>query len=272
MPGFPVDGHICEVKLYLVFLNFLFPTVNEFNVAFQATIYTIHHTPYTTIHLLHPEMIKLIKWILWYFVIADRIDTTDVTATVYQERENQVADDELEVGDSTRVLAAELTEQGREHVSAFCDHVRLFYCAFVNTLMKEFPFQSSLLLDLCMLNPAERLGFQNLPNAVVRLEKHFPQLQLGEKLDQLKTEAFDFQMAGAEDLPDTNDVDDFWAKSFIRSKVQDLVSLHILPSWYLFVLCLHSPRAMLIVSVASPWFERDSEDRSHLHRSSCFSF
>lgn len=68
---------------------------------------------------------------------------------MYQERENQVADDELEVGESTRVLAAELTEQGMEHVvSAFCDHVRLFYCAFINTLIKKFPFQSSLLSDL----------------------------------------------------------------------------------------------------------------------------
>ena len=48
---------------------------------------------------------------------------------------------------------------------------------------------------------------------MIRLAKLFSQFQLqGEKLDQLKTEAFNFQMAGPEDLPDTNDVDDFWAK------------------------------------------------------------
>ena len=31
-------------------------------------------------------------------------------------------------------------------------------------------------------------------------------------MDQLKTEAFDLQMAGDEDLPGTNDVDNFWAR------------------------------------------------------------
>ena len=138
-----IKERLCDaVKHYLLFLNFLLPTVNAFNVAFQAT-------SYTTIHLLHLEMRKLTKRILRYFVIADRIDVADVTATMYQDRENKVMDDDLEVGETTRMLALELTEQGMEHVvSAFFEHVRLFYCAFVSTLMKKSPFQSSLLSDL----------------------------------------------------------------------------------------------------------------------------
>ena len=104
---------------------------------------------------------------------------------MYQYRENQVMDDDLEVGETTRMLALELTEQGMEHaVSAFFEHAQLFYCAFVSTPMKKFPFQSSLLSDLRVLNPAERLGYQDLPKAVIRLAKLFSQLQLGEKLDQ----------------------------------------------------------------------------------------
>ena len=47
---------------------------------------------------------------------------------------------------------------------------------------------------------------------MIRFAKQFPQLQLGDKLDQLKTEDVDFQMADAQVLPNTNDVDDFWAK------------------------------------------------------------
>ena len=39
---------------------------------------------------------------------------------MYQDRENQVMDDDLEVGETTRMLALELMEQGMEHVvSAF---------------------------------------------------------------------------------------------------------------------------------------------------------
>ena len=57
-----IKTYLCdETKLYLLFLNFVLPTVNAFNVTFQAT-------SYTTIHLLHPEMKKLTKRLLRYFV------------------------------------------------------------------------------------------------------------------------------------------------------------------------------------------------------------
>ena len=70
-----IKERLCdEVKLDLLFLNFLLPTVNMFNVAFQAT-------PYIAIHLLHVEMRKLTKRILRYCVVPDHIDVGDVTAT-----------------------------------------------------------------------------------------------------------------------------------------------------------------------------------------------
>ena len=116
----------------------MLPTANAFNVAFQAT-------SYTTIHLLHPEMRKLTKRILRS---PEHIDVGDVTATRYQDRENQVCDDDLEVGDATRALALHLTKQGMEHiVSSFFDHIRLFYAAFV----KKFPFNS--LTDYTPMTP-----------------------------------------------------------------------------------------------------------------------
>ena len=118
--------------------------------------------------------------------------------------------------------------------------------------MKKFPFQFSLLPDLRMLNPAERLGYQDLSHDVVWLAKLFPQLQPGEKLDQLKTEAFDLQMAGDEDLPDTNNVDDFWAKLHqIRSPGSTEPTYSTL-----FAHFLQSLLTMLIVSDVSPWFAK----------------
>lgn len=82
---------------------------------------------------------------LRYFVDADHINVSDITATEYEDPENQVMDNNLEVGESTRNLAAEMIEEGMEHiVSAFVGHVRLFYCRFVD---KKFPFQSTLLSD-----------------------------------------------------------------------------------------------------------------------------
>ena len=62
-----------ETKLYLLFLDHL-PTINAFNVASQATSYTI-------IHLLHPEM-KLTKHILQSFVNMAVIDISDITDSI----------------------------------------------------------------------------------------------------------------------------------------------------------------------------------------------
>ncbi len=117
-------------------------------------------------------------------------------------------DDDLEVGESTRNLAAEMIDrEGMENiVSTFLrlGHVRLFYCPFVDTLKKKFPFQSTLLSDLRVLNPTECLGYRDLPNAVIRLAKLFSQLQLCDKLDQLKTEAVDDQMGDGTRPPRDN--------------------------------------------------------------------
>ena len=72
-----------ETKLYLLFLSFLLPTINAFNVAFQATTYT-------TIHQLHPEMKKLTKRILRYFVDADIIDVNTMSQKLHL-RNHQVS-------------------------------------------------------------------------------------------------------------------------------------------------------------------------------------
>ena len=247
-----------EVKLYLHFLNFLLPTMNGFNVAFQATTHT-------TIHLLHPEMRKLTKRILRYFVPADKINIDAVTKTDYQDSDNQLMDDDMEVGEQTRVLALEMVEDGMEHlVTAFYGCVREFYVKLVDTIMKKFPFESSLLSDLRVLNPAERITFQDFPNAVSRLARHLPQLGLASKLDQLKMEAVDFQMASSEDLPGTKDTDEFWGK------LHDIKQPGATEPTYSTLLVL--VRALLSLPASNADSERcfsmvrkiDSEDRSHL--------
>ena len=53
---------------------------------------------------------------LRYFVRADKVDITNVTSTKYEDPENQLSDDDLEVGESTRVLASDMTEQSMENI------------------------------------------------------------------------------------------------------------------------------------------------------------
>ena len=75
--------------------------------------------------------------------------------------------------------------------------------------MKKFPFHSTVLCDLRILNPSERRAYKEFPAAVLRLAKQFPQLGFSttDKLEELKMEAIDFQMADAADLPEDTNID-----------------------------------------------------------------
>lgn len=275
-----IKKQLCDkTKLYLLFLNFLLPTINAFNVAFQATTHT-------TIHQLHPEIIGLTKRILRCFVKIECISTADITATLYDVRSNQVENADIEIGQDARVLAVEMEEDGQfREIKAFLDHVRLFYEAFICKLMKKFPFKSTLLSDLRVLYPKERTTLSDFPNIIVRLAHHFPQLGLGEKLDALRIEAIDFQMANLPTSSDDN-VDEFWASVHnIRTVDTDQLVYGTL---------LVLIRALLALPASNADSERsfsmvrkiDTEDRSHLERttvasllalkinidSECFSF
>ena len=143
-----------ETKLYLLFLNFL---LNVFNVAFQAT-------SHTTIHLLHPEIRKLTKRILRYFVLVD-IDLTDITKTQFKDHSNQLDDEDLEIGECAWSLSVVMTEDGMTtEVTQFLAHVCTFYSTFGKKLINKFPFNSSFLSDLRILNPSELSTYRDFPN------------------------------------------------------------------------------------------------------------
>ena len=250
-------------KLYLLFLNYLLPTMNAFNVAFQAT-------EYTTIHLLQPEMKRLTKRLLRSFVKVDAINVEDITLTNHKAEDNQLGNDDLEVGKAARAFAMTLSEEeGLEpEVQLFYKHVHAFYCALINKIFEKFPFNSSLLSDLKILNPQQRVEFADLPNAAVRLARLLPQLQFsGSSLDLLKAVAIDFQMADQSDLPKTDQVDQFWAAMHTIKRIGSPEPLYV----NLLVLA----RALLSLPVSNADSERtfsmtrkiDTEERSHLKRS-----
>lgn len=262
-------GRICiirkllndEIKLYLLFLKFFLPTVNSFNSAFQVTTYT-------TIHLLHLEMKKLTKRLLRFFIKTDAIHLHDTTKTPFEVEANQLEDEAVEVGNEARCLANTLCEDGMGSVvNRFFKNVRLFYAKFAIAIFKKFPFEPTLLSDLRVLNATERRSFEDFPNAVVRLAKELPQLKFTDKLDELKTEAIDFQMADKADLPKVEDVDGFWAA------LHEIKEMGSATPTYSNLLIL--VRALLALPASNADSERcfsmvrkiDTEERSHLHRS-----
>ena len=211
-------------------------------------------------------MTRLTKHILCYFVDASVIDINDVTNTPYENPDHQLDDDKLEVGEAAQLLAHNLCENGvGQEVESFSCSVRTFYATFVKTLVKKFPFGSTILCDLHILNPSEQRTFKDFPAAVVHLAKHFPQLGLSqtEKLEELKTEAIDFYMADPADLPEHTDVK-FWAALHSVTQMGSTIPLYA----NLLVLV----RALLAIPAINADSKRcfsmmrkiDTEDRSHL--------
>ena len=148
------------------------------------------------------------------FVLIESIDLNDITNTPYSIADNQLGNEVVDIGEEARKLVDSLCEEGMvPEVNVFFYHVRLFYTTLGEKLIQKFPFNSTFLSDLRVLNPSERLTFKDFPNAIVRFAKILPQLQLcgDETLDILKTEAIDFQMSEEDDLPTETDVDSFWA-------------------------------------------------------------
>ena len=213
-------------------------------------------------------MNKLLKRLLRSFVKMDAINLNDATETPYDTAANQLGNNEIDVGVDAQVLSDSLCDEGMEpEVNKCFDHVRLFYCTFVKTLIKKFPFTSTFLSDLRVLNPTERRTYRDFPNAVVRLAKMVPQLQLSGVMEALKTEAIDFQMADEADLPQVTSVDSFWAS------LHDIKQIGSTTPMYSNLLTL--VRALLAFPASNADSERcfsmvrkiDSEDRSHLDRS-----
>lgn len=133
------------------------------------------------------------------------------------------------------------------------------------TLFKKFPFQSTLLRDLRTLNPSERRSFKDFPAAVVHLAKRFSQLDFSEtcKLEELKAEAIDFQIADTKDLPTDTDISIFWP---------DLHKSGSIGTTPVYAKRLVLVRALLSLPGSNADRERtfsmvwkiDTEDRSHL--------
>ena len=76
-----------------------------------------------------------------------------MTALEYCSSENQIPDAELSVDEGAQQLAYEMTEKGRKTLQLFSMNLPV---NFIDTLLKKFPLNSSLLADLVVFNPSER--------------------------------------------------------------------------------------------------------------------
>lgn len=124
-------------KPWLLFLSYVLPVFEKFNVFFQTS-------SAATIHKVLGESERLLKTVLSFFTDPNiiRINSCDLTKIDYANASNHLPDDHVYIGDDTAVLVLHLKENEVESVQKFFEGVLKFYECFVNKQLKVFDFKS----------------------------------------------------------------------------------------------------------------------------------
>ena len=176
-------------KPLLHFLSFILPSVDRFNRLFQKS------TENTTSQL-YDEMSRLVKLYAANFLTTEAVlAANDNLRTLVLSEENQVADEDLGIGNDTWVSLAEV--EATHDTAPFFRAVKAFYAKSTKKMLEKFPFGDTLMKDLSMLQPENTSSFPF--SKVISLAKRFP-LSDSASLDKLKEEFLDFKLSPG-DLP-----------------------------------------------------------------------
>ena len=194
--------HNKEMHLYYLFLDYILPVLNEFNITFQSSTSMIGH--------LHSEIYRLLRKFLGKFVLTKVISTyTDITEVDYITLENQHPDNNIAVGmDARQYLQDNQDDITQDTTTKFFTHVRKFYQAVVTKILEIFPFHDPTLRSLAFLNPDTRVKVTS--DDIIALSRRFtPELSITD----VDNEAVEYLVTPRAELPaaDTDaPLDNFW--------------------------------------------------------------
>ena len=157
-------------------MSFALKPLNKFSTVLQTSA--------SRIGLLQSDIRVLLQEFISNFVKPEIIQNSDdLTKIKYYERDNQVENDELGIGTSTRLLLLELEDDiaGTSIEHHFFSHVHDFYETSVRKLLEKFPFEDRTIKELAFLDPRNRAlssirGMINLAQSIVA---NFPKLKTG---------------------------------------------------------------------------------------------
>lgn len=161
---------ICEslnnpiYKMYLEFLEFILPTLVNFNLEFQSA------TP--KVYLLHSRLIDAHIFILQCYIKPEVLLHTEVEKLQYRNPINFLPNDEIYIGPK---VAVSLTQNviNANQLSSFRTNCLNFYITCAFEMYKRFPFNSSKIIalkQLSFLDPKNMDKFPSLGN----ISLHFP--------------------------------------------------------------------------------------------------
>ena len=198
-----------EAKLFASFVAFALRPLNRFNTAFQTTT--------SRIGSMQGDVLTLLRSYLANFVKPEILSLTDdITAVAFANHSNQLGNDELSIGTSTRLLHLQEEDNvaGSALETRFFSTVRRFYEETVRKMIAKFPFHDQVIADLGVLDPRKRKTM--MPMSIARLCTRFhKQCTLDEQLDNITAEFLDYRSTPDDQLPsfDVNDdaaIEVFW--------------------------------------------------------------
>ena len=211
------------VRLICHFVSFALKPLNKFSIAFQ--------THASRIGSLQSDVRVLLQGYLSNFIIPEVLtNADDITMIDYLDRNNQVVDDELGVGTSTRLLlCGELEDEVTGTITErhFFSSVRLFYEVSVTKMLAKFPFSDDTLKDLAFLDPRNRT--MSSTTGILNLASRFTSFSTDDS-DCLMLEFRDYRVTHNDQLPafvpsDDAAVDHFWVAMGEVKAITDLTSL-----------------------------------------------
>lgn len=116
----------------------------------------------------------------------------NVTTVDFKDADNQLSDDELGIGTSTKLLLCGLEDDivGTRKEARFFSSVRTFYETAVSKILAKFPFADETITELAFLDPRNRM--KTTVNGLIVLANCFTTFTADE-IDDLVTEFCDYR-------------------------------------------------------------------------------
>ena len=211
------------VKLICHFVSFAMKPLNRFSTAFQ--------THASRMGSIQSDVRALLRGYMSNFIKPEILSTTeDITTIQYLHQDNQVGNDELGIGTSTRLLLVGEFEDvvvGTVVERQFFAYVREFYETSVSKMLVKFPFTNGTLKEMAFLDPRNRTMAS--VTGIVSLASRFTSFSTDE-IDTLVLEFRDYRVAPMNELPtfapaEDAAVDHFWASMAEVKAITDLECL-----------------------------------------------
>ena len=198
-----------EAKLIYHFVSFAMKPFNTFSTVFQ--------THASCIGTLQADVYKLLQTYMTNFIEPKVLQECDNITTInFKDADNQLSDDELGIGTSTRLLLCDELEDdivGTRKEVRFYSSVRTFYETAVSKILAKFPFADETIKELAFLDPRNR--DKTTITGLIRLANRFTTFT-ADKINDLVTEFRDYRAISDSDLPglginEHTALDHFWA-------------------------------------------------------------